>query len=160
MHPRHPDPENTCPIDVFLEGLKEQGYEILDVERLDKAVRVKARKQDTGLEVLIDTANSRPQTLVTVRLYGTIAVYKADVGYDKQTLSFTYGDHIELPPYHIKIAVDLEPEEETEIEYIVDLTLTAVIDSKLDARLLPRIVRILEEYAHLQADIERFKVLA
>ena len=154
MHPRHPDPENTYPIDVFLEGLKEQGYEILDVERLDKAVRVKARKQDTGLEVLIDATKFSPQTIITVRLYGAIGVYKADVGYDKQMLSFTYGDHIELPPYHIKIAVDLEPEEETEIEYIVDLTLTAVIDSKLDARLLPRIVRILEEYARIQAELE------
>lgn len=159
MKPAHPNPENTYPIDVFLEGLKEQGYEILDVERLDQAVRVKARKQDTGLEVLIDATKFSPQTIITVRLYGAIGVYKADVGYDKQMLSFTYGDHIELPPYHIKIAVDLEPVEETETEYIADLTLTAVIDSKLDARMLPRIVRILEEYAHLQADIERFRVL-
>jgi len=159
MKPTHPNPENTYPIDVFLEGLKEQGYEILDVERLDQAVRVKARKRDTGLEVLIDATKFCPQTIITVRLYGAIEVYKADVGYDKQTLSFTYGDHIELPPYHIKIAVDLEPVEETETEYIADLTLTAVIDSKLDARMLPRIVRILEEYAHLQADIERFRVL-
>ena len=154
MKPAHPNPENTYPIDVFLDGLKDQGYEILDVEELDQAIKVKARKQDTGLEVLIDTAKSRPQTMITVRLYGAIAVYKADVGYDKQNLDYMYGDVMILPPYQIKIAVQVEPVEETETEYIADLTLTAVMVYKPDARILPRMVRILEEYAHIQAELE------
>lgn len=160
MKPAHPNPENTYPTDVFLEGLKDQGYEIQDVEELDQAVKVKARKQDTGLEVLIDGTKDIPQTIITVRLYRAIGVNKAYVGHDKQTVHFTYEGHIELPPYQIKVTVGLEPVEETETEYIADLTLTAVMDLKQDERLLPRIVRILEEYAHLQADIERFKVLA